>query len=401
MVILSSVDVALFSSIMADNYNKSLYPSFDGTSGNWLFGYQLGQQLALSLTSQKLFDSPLDLSLKSRPEQRDIAEGKRTERVAKRKRTLDELDEQELGSFKKRMISRYELSRESRDSVLYDDFTTGVRIPPMETLEGTYYPFQSVPRTVGDVLGQSGNIPIPVLQATDQIFSADESSLEFYLDSSNNKVYNRVTASNRIGTDDIGHEEDLKRSELLSQQLSALHQHQQQLQQRHEQLQNSGASENKNDDMESDNKSNLPSQDVSIVDDHQSTCSEDNHVFGQPARRRRGTSNYLWEFLLELLNNPLYSPSLISWVDQSQGIFRLNNTKTVAALWGRCKGKPSMNYETMGRALRYYYTRGILNRVPGQRLVYQFVHMATAESITLSSPIVSSSSPSYSPCSSP
>ena len=110
MVILSSVDVALFSSMMADNYNKSLYPSFDGADGNWLFGYQLGQQLALSLASQKLFDSPLDLSLKGRPEPRDIADGEGTERDVKRKRTLDELDEQELGSFKKRMISRYELS---------------------------------------------------------------------------------------------------------------------------------------------------------------------------------------------------------------------------------------------------------------------------------------------------
>lgn len=110
MVILPSIDVALFSSIMADNCNKYLYPSFDGADGNWLFGYQLGQQLALSLASQKLFDSPLDLSLKSRPEPKDIAEVERTERVAKRRRTLDELDEQELGSFKKRMISRYELS---------------------------------------------------------------------------------------------------------------------------------------------------------------------------------------------------------------------------------------------------------------------------------------------------
>ena len=153
----------------------------------------------------------------------------------------------------------------------------------MESLDGTYYPFQSVPRTVGDVLGQSGNIPIPVLQATDQIFSADESSLEFYLDSSNNKVYNKVTASNRI---DNRYEEDLKRSELLSQQLSALHQHQQQLQQnqlqqqQYHQLRHSGISENKNDDLESNDKSNSPSQDLSIIEDHQSICSDDNHGFG-------------------------------------------------------------------------------------------------------------------------
>ena len=63
---------------------------------------------------------------------------------------------------------------------------------------------------------------------------------------------------------------------------------------------------------------------------------------------------------------------VITW-EGEEGAFKLVDPEVVAQLWGKRKNKPSMNYEKLSRALRYYYDGDLIHKVCGKRFVYQFV----------------------------
>ncbi|XP_054712474.1 DNA-binding protein Ets97D-like isoform X2 [Uloborus diversus] len=76
----------------------------------------------------------------------------------------------------------------------------------------------------------------------------------------------------------------------------------------------------------------------------------------------------LWQFLLELLTDKDHS-DFIQWVG-NEGEFKLINPEMVAQLWGQRKNKPTMNYEKLSRALRYYYDGEMIAKVSINELLF-------------------------------
>ena len=78
----------------------------------------------------------------------------------------------------------------------------------------------------------------------------------------------------------------------------------------------------------------------------------------------------LWQFILELRADAA-NAFFIRW-ENTSGQFRMLDPDEVARRWGKRKNKANMNYDKMGRAIRYYYDKMILTKVPGKRFTYQF-----------------------------
>jgi hypothetical protein len=87
---------------------------------------------------------------------------------------------------------------------------------------------------------------------------------------------------------------------------------------------------------------------------------------------KRG-SLQLWQFLLNLLSSSK-NQNIIEWTKRSAAEFKLLDPEEVARLWGIQKNRPTMNYDKLSRSLRYYYEKGIMQKVSGERYVYRFIN---------------------------
>ena len=74
------------------------------------------------------------------------------------------------------------------------------------------------------------------------------------------------------------------------------------------------------------------------------------------------TSIYLWEFLLEILEDSECA-SIVRWTDKAKGEFEFLNISEVARQWGIVKRRPNMDKIKMCRAMRYYYKKDIIQKV--------------------------------------
>jgi len=91
-----------------------------------------------------------------------------------------------------------------------------------------------------------------------------------------------------------------------------------------------------------------------------------------PQNRAPGTSLKITQWILKLLDDQEYNPRVISWVDENQRKFKVQDTDEFARLWGKHKKNENMTYEKLSRSMRYSYKNQELVSVKNVRLTYKF-----------------------------
>ncbi|KAK3922645.1 ETS-related transcription factor Elf-5 [Frankliniella fusca] len=90
-------------------------------------------------------------------------------------------------------------------------------------------------------------------------------------------------------------------------------------------------------------------------DSHQIPVSQQTRMnITKPRRRRDKCVGQLWEFIYNLLENRETNPSVVTWENKDEKLFRIVNTEEIARRWGDHKGNKNMTYANMSRTMRYY-----------------------------------------------
>lgn len=116
--------------------------------------------------------------------------------------------------------------------------------------------------------------------------------------------------------------------------------------------------------------------DDAAVDSGTESCDSKDSVSNKKGERKRPGRKkgqvskvyHLWEFIRDMLADPRYCPNVIKWENEEEGIFRVIQSETVAALWGAKKNnRTKMTYEKMSRSIRYSRKEGYFADIPKNR----------------------------------
>mgnify|MGYP003690512099 CR=1 FL=1 len=88
-------------------------------------------------------------------------------------------------------------------------------------------------------------------------------------------------------------------------------------------------------------------------------------------------NQHLWEFIYEILMNPMYNPQFLRWENQREGVFRFVQSEAVAQLWGGLKNNENMTYEKLSRAMRWVLISITHRSKDSTKGLYLFIHKIT------------------------